>query len=63
MMAFVQCPSGNIEPCELFSPGNCNYSVRFTPQEMGRHVLNITCKNKHIPDSPFGKLNVLFFVF
>jgi hypothetical protein len=35
--------------------GDCNYSIKFIPKEMGIHTVSVKHKDIHIPGSPFGK--------
>lgn len=53
MTAQVTSPSGKTEDAEIIEGENSTYSVRFVPQEMGPHTVNVKYRGQHVPGSPF----------
>lgn len=53
MTAQVTSPSGKTEEAEIIEGENSTYSVRFVPQEMGPHTVNVKYRGQHVPGSPF----------
>lgn len=53
MSAYVTNPSGHIEDCEVVDLDDCNYCIRFVPNEIGIHTVSVKHKDMHIPGSPF----------
>uniref|UniRef100_A0A674CK10 Filamin C n=1 Tax=Salmo trutta TaxID=8032 RepID=A0A674CK10_SALTR len=53
MMAQVTSPGGKTEQAEIIDGGDSTYSVRFVPQEMGAHTVNVRYSGQHVPGSPF----------
>lgn len=53
MTAQVTSPSGKTEDAEIIKGEESTYSVRFIPQEMGPHVVNVKYRGQHVPGSPF----------
>ncbi|KAM8884182.1 filamin-C isoform 1-T1 [Synchiropus picturatus] len=53
MTAQVTSPSGKLEEAEIIRGEDSAYSVRFIPQEMGAHVVNVKYRGQHVPGSPF----------
>lgn len=53
MMAQVTSPGGKTEQAEIIDGGDSTYSVRFVPQEMGAHTVNVKYSGQHVPGSPF----------
>uniref|UniRef100_A0A8C1K5H7 Filamin C, gamma b (actin binding protein 280) n=1 Tax=Cyprinus carpio TaxID=7962 RepID=A0A8C1K5H7_CYPCA len=53
MTAQVTSPSGNTEDAEIIEGEDSTYSVRFVPQEMGPHTVNVKYRGQHVPGSPF----------
>ncbi|XP_027007250.2 filamin-A isoform X7 [Tachysurus fulvidraco] len=53
MTAQVTSPSGKMEDAEIIEGENSTYSVRFVPQEMGPHTVNVKYRGQHVPGSPF----------
>ncbi len=53
MTALVTSPSGNTEDAEIVEGEDSTYSVRFVPQEMGAHTVNVKYRGQHVPGSPF----------
>ncbi|KAL0968726.1 hypothetical protein UPYG_G00270880 [Umbra pygmaea] len=53
MTAQVTSPSGKTEQAEIVDGGDSTYSVRFIPQEMGAHTVNVKYSGQHVPGSPF----------
>ncbi|KAJ8002627.1 hypothetical protein DPEC_G00160850 [Dallia pectoralis] len=53
MTANVTSPSGKTEQAEIVDGGDSTYSVRFVPQEMGAHTVNVKYSGQHVPGSPF----------
>ncbi|XP_034019749.1 filamin-C isoform X3 [Thalassophryne amazonica] len=53
MMAQVTSPGGKTEEAEIIKGEDSAYSVRFIPQEMGAHTVNVKYRGQHVPGSPF----------
>uniref|UniRef100_A0A674D1T3 Filamin C n=1 Tax=Salmo trutta TaxID=8032 RepID=A0A674D1T3_SALTR len=53
MTAQVTSPGGKTEQAEIVDGGDSTYSVRFVPQEMGAHTVNVKYSGQHVPGSPF----------
>ncbi|CAB1322710.1 unnamed protein product, partial [Coregonus sp. 'balchen'] len=53
MTAQVTSPGGKTEQAEIVDGGDSTYSVRFVPQEMGSHTVNVKYSGQHVPGSPF----------
>ncbi|XP_041746793.2 filamin-C-like [Coregonus clupeaformis] len=53
MTAQVTSPGGKTEQAEIIDGGDSTYSVRFVPQEMGAHTVNVKYSGQHVPGSPF----------
>uniref|UniRef100_A0A4W5PGZ9 Filamin C n=1 Tax=Hucho hucho TaxID=62062 RepID=A0A4W5PGZ9_9TELE len=53
MTAQVTSPGGKTEQAEIIDGGDSTYSVRFVPQEMGAHAVNVKYSGQHVPGSPF----------
>ncbi|XP_053283007.1 filamin-C isoform X2 [Pleuronectes platessa] len=53
MTAQVTSPSGKTVDADLVDGGSSTYSVRFIPQEMGPHTVNVKYRGQHVPGSPF----------
>ncbi|XP_065146018.1 filamin-C isoform X1 [Paramisgurnus dabryanus] len=53
MTAQVTSPSGKTEDAEIIEGEDSAYSVRFVPQEMGAHTVNVKYRGQHVPGSPF----------
>eukprot|EP00061_Rhincodon_typus_P011732 g36972.t1 len=53
MTAQVTSPSGKIDEAEIIEGDDSTYSVRFVPQEMGSHTVNVKYRGQHVPGSPF----------
>ncbi|XP_054862569.1 filamin-C-like isoform X3 [Amphiprion ocellaris] len=53
MMAQVTSPGGKTEDAEIIKGEDSTYSVRFIPQEMGPHTVNVKYRGQHVPGSPF----------
>uniref|UniRef100_A0A671S761 Filamin-C-like n=1 Tax=Sinocyclocheilus anshuiensis TaxID=1608454 RepID=A0A671S761_9TELE len=53
MTAQVTSPSGNTEDAEIIEGEDSTYGVRFVPQEMGPHTVNVKYRGQHVPGSPF----------
>ncbi|XP_032078023.1 filamin-C-like [Thamnophis elegans] len=53
MTAQVTSPSGKIAEAEIIEGEDSAYSVRFVPQEMGPHTVNVKYRGQHVPGSPF----------
>ncbi|XP_075967349.1 filamin-C isoform X7 [Anarhichas minor] len=51
--AQVLSPGGQTEEAEIIKGENSSYSVRFVPQEMGAHTVNVKYRGQHVPGSPF----------
>ncbi|KAJ3612558.1 hypothetical protein NHX12_020829 [Muraenolepis orangiensis] len=53
MSAQVTSPGGQTEDGEIIRGEDSTYSVRFVPQEMGPHTVNVRYRDQHVPGSPF----------
>ncbi|XP_072233218.1 filamin-C-like isoform X6 [Leuresthes tenuis] len=53
MTAQVTSPGGKTEDAEIIKGEDSTYSVRFIPQEMGPHIVNVKYRGQHVPGSPF----------
>ncbi|XP_036374347.1 filamin-A-like isoform X7 [Megalops cyprinoides] len=53
MTAQVTSPGGKTEDAEIIEGEDSTYSVRFIPQEMGPHTVNVKYRGQHVPGSPF----------
>ncbi|XP_051275728.1 filamin-C isoform X12 [Dicentrarchus labrax] len=53
MTAQVTSPGGKTEDAEIIKGEDSAYSVRFIPQEMGAHTVNVKYRGQHVPGSPF----------
>ncbi|XP_054475301.1 filamin-A-like isoform X2 [Anoplopoma fimbria] len=53
MTAQVTSPSGKTVDADIVDGGSSTYSVRFIPQEMGPHTVNVKYRDQHVPGSPF----------
>uniref|UniRef100_A0A8D3ECL0 Calponin-homology (CH) domain-containing protein n=1 Tax=Scophthalmus maximus TaxID=52904 RepID=A0A8D3ECL0_SCOMX len=53
MTAQVTSPNGKTVDADLVDGGSSTYSVRFIPQEMGPHTVNVKYRGQHVPGSPF----------
>ncbi|XP_074861976.1 filamin-B isoform X3 [Carettochelys insculpta] len=53
MTAQVTSPSGRMAPAEIAEVGKNTYCVRFVPQEMGVHTVDVKYRGQHVPGSPF----------
>ncbi|XP_055793795.1 filamin-A-like isoform X12 [Salvelinus fontinalis] len=53
MTAQVTSPGGKTEDAEIIDGKDSTYSVRFIPQEMGPHTVNVKYRGQHVPGSPF----------
>ncbi|XP_069085499.1 filamin-C isoform X4 [Pleurodeles waltl] len=53
MTAQVTSPSGKTYDAEIIDGEDSTYSVRFVPQEMGSHTVNVKYRGQHVPGSPF----------
>ncbi|XP_067325490.1 filamin-C isoform X7 [Anolis sagrei] len=53
MTAQVTSPSGKMAEAEIIEGEDSAYSVRFVPQEMGPHTVNVKYRGQHVPGSPF----------
>uniref|UniRef100_A0A669EX00 Filamin C n=1 Tax=Oreochromis niloticus TaxID=8128 RepID=A0A669EX00_ORENI len=53
MTAQVTSPGGKTEDAEIIKGEDSTYSVRFIPQEMGPHTVNVKYRGQHVPGSPF----------
>nr|XP_046153315.1 filamin-A-like isoform X8 [Oncorhynchus gorbuscha] len=53
MTAHVTSPGGKTEDAEIIDGEDSTYSVRFIPQEMGPHTVNVKYRGQHVPGSPF----------
>ncbi|XP_026218463.1 filamin-C isoform X8 [Anabas testudineus] len=53
MTAQVTSPRGKTEDAEIIKGEESTYSVRFIPQEMGPHTVNVKYRGQHVPGSPF----------
>ncbi|XP_014888831.1 filamin-C-like isoform X3 [Poecilia latipinna] len=53
MTAQVTSPSGKTVDADIMDGGSSTYSVRFIPQEIGPHTVNVKYRGQHVPGSPF----------
>ncbi|XP_069499881.1 filamin-B isoform X2 [Ambystoma mexicanum] len=53
MTAQVTSPSGRVNDAEILDLGKNTYCVRFVPQEMGVHTVDVKYRGQHVPGSPF----------
>uniref|UniRef100_A0A8C5GBZ7 Filamin-C-like n=1 Tax=Gouania willdenowi TaxID=441366 RepID=A0A8C5GBZ7_GOUWI len=53
MTAQVTSPSGKTVDADIVDGGSSTYSVRFIPQEIGPHTVNVKYRDQHVPGSPF----------
>ncbi|XP_075794972.1 filamin-B isoform X6 [Pelodiscus sinensis] len=53
MTAQVISPSGRTAAAEIDEVGKNTYCVRFVPQEMGVHTVDVKYRGQHVPGSPF----------
>uniref|UniRef100_A0A8D2L0S3 Filamin B n=2 Tax=Varanus komodoensis TaxID=61221 RepID=A0A8D2L0S3_VARKO len=53
MSARVTSPSGRITDAEIMEHDKSTYCVRFVPQEMGVHTVDVKYRGQHVPGSPF----------
>lgn len=53
MLAQVTSPGGKTEDAEIIKGEDSTFSVRFVPQEMGSHTVNVKFRGQHVPGSPF----------
>uniref|UniRef100_A0A3Q1GK76 Filamin C, gamma a (actin binding protein 280) n=1 Tax=Acanthochromis polyacanthus TaxID=80966 RepID=A0A3Q1GK76_9TELE len=53
MTAQVTSPSGKTADADIVDGGSSTYSVRFIPQEIGPHTVNVKYRGQHVPGSPF----------
>uniref|UniRef100_A0A3Q2QDY1 Filamin C n=1 Tax=Fundulus heteroclitus TaxID=8078 RepID=A0A3Q2QDY1_FUNHE len=53
MTAQVTSPSGKTVDADIVDGGSSTYSVRFIPQEIGPHTVNVKYSGQHVPGSPF----------
>lgn len=53
MLAQVTSPGGKTEDAEIIKGEDNTFSVRFVPQEMGAHTVNVKYRGQHVPGSPF----------
>lgn len=53
MTAQVTSPGGKTEDAEIIEGEDSTYSVRFVPNEMGPHTVNVKYRGQHVPGSPF----------
>lgn len=53
MTAQVTSPGGKTEDAEIIKGEDSTFSVRFVPQEMGAHTVNVRYRGQHVPGSPF----------
>ncbi|KAM7170746.1 filamin-B isoform 1-T2 [Macrochelys suwanniensis] len=53
MTAQVTSPSGRTADAEINEVGKNTYCVRFVPQEMGVHTVDVKYRGQHVPGSPF----------
>uniref|UniRef100_A0A7N6A1P6 Calponin-homology (CH) domain-containing protein n=1 Tax=Anabas testudineus TaxID=64144 RepID=A0A7N6A1P6_ANATE len=53
MTAQVTSPSGKTVDADIVDGGSSTYSVRFIPQEIGPHTVNVKYRGQHVPGSPF----------
>lgn len=53
MSAQVTSPSGRVTEAEVAEHDKNTYCVRFVPQEMGVHTVDVKYRGQHVPGSPF----------
>ncbi|KAG7256275.1 hypothetical protein CRUP_015168 [Coryphaenoides rupestris] len=53
MAAQVTSPGGQTAEADIIRGDDSTYSVRFVPQEMGPHTVNVRYRGQHVPGSPF----------
>lgn len=53
MSARVTSPSGRSTDAEIVEHDKDTYCVRFIPQEMGVHTVEVRYRRQHVPGSPF----------
>lgn len=53
MSARVSSPLGRITDAEIVEHDKNTYCVRFVPQEMGVHTVDVKYRGQHVPGSPF----------
>lgn len=53
MTAQVTSPSGRTADAEINEAEKNTYCVRFVPQEMGVHTVDVKYRGQHVPGSPF----------
>ncbi|XP_054832955.1 filamin-B isoform X2 [Eublepharis macularius] len=53
MSARVTSPSGRSTDAEIVEHDKDTYCVRFVPQEMGVHTVDVRYRGQHVPGSPF----------
>ncbi|XP_061474310.1 filamin-B isoform X4 [Rhineura floridana] len=53
MSARVTSPSGRTTDAEIVEHDKNTYCVRFVPQEMGVHTVDVKYRGQHVPGSPF----------
>ncbi|KAL8212536.1 UNVERIFIED_CONTAM: hypothetical protein K2H54_050177 [Gekko kuhli] len=53
MLARVTSPSGRSTDAEVVEHDKDTYCVRFVPQEMGVHTVEVKYRRQHVPGSPF----------
>ncbi|XP_032996889.1 filamin-B isoform X4 [Lacerta agilis] len=53
MSARVTSPSGRMTDAEIAEHDKNTYCVRFVPQEMGVHNVDVKYRGQHVPGSPF----------
>ncbi|XP_062977412.1 filamin-B isoform X3 [Elgaria multicarinata webbii] len=53
MSARVTSPSGRMTDAEIMEHDKNAYCVRFVPQEMGIHTVDVKYRAQHVPGSPF----------
>uniref|UniRef100_A0A8C5F1J5 Filamin B n=1 Tax=Gopherus evgoodei TaxID=1825980 RepID=A0A8C5F1J5_9SAUR len=53
MTAQVTSPFGRTADAEINEVGKNTYCVRFVPQEMGIHTVDVKYRGQHVPGSPF----------
>jgi len=53
MDALLTSPSGKTEPCEIRDAPNNMYLIKFSPKEIGVHIVSLKHRGLHISGSPF----------
>jgi len=53
MVASVTSPEGKTELCDIVDQSDDHYTIKFSPKEMGVHIICVKHKGLHIPGSPF----------